>query len=88
MPMTAMLSTPRLELLDCLIDAGLEVARLREQFQHLERRLGRARRHLAGPDACTPLRRAYLGWVEGEYGEALEQLRVARMRAQALCRLD
>jgi hypothetical protein len=88
MPMTAMIATPRLEFLDRLVAADLEVARLREQFQYLERRLGRARRHLAGPDARTPLRRAYLGWVEGEHGEALEQLRVARMRAQALCRLD
>jgi hypothetical protein len=86
--MIATSETPPLELIDRLIDADLEVERLLERLRGLDRRLARARGHVAGPDAHTPLRQAYLCWVEGEYGAALGQLRAARRRAQALCLLD
>ncbi len=86
--MTALLSTPRLELLDSLIDADIEVDRLLGQLQSLDRRLGRAHRAMAGPEARTPLGYAYLRRAEGEYEAALGQLRVACREARALAQID
>jgi hypothetical protein len=86
--MTAMLSTPRLELIDCLIAADLEVDRLLRQLRGLARRLVGARRHLARPGARTALGYAYLRRAEGEYREVQDLLRAARGEAQALVRFD
>jgi hypothetical protein len=86
--MTATFATPRLELLDGLIDAGLEVDRLVGHLRGLGRRLVGARRHLARTVARHPLGYAYLHRIEGEYGEVMGQLAAARLRAQALCRVD
>lgn len=86
--MTALLSTPRLELLDSLIAADIEVDRLLGQLQGLDRRLGRAHRAMAGPDPRTALGSAYLRRAEGEYETALGRLRDARRGAEALCRID
>jgi hypothetical protein len=87
MPMTALLSTPHLELLDCLIATDLEVDRLRAELRGLDRRLAAARRHTAGPEARTPLRSAYLRRVEAEYEEVVGQLHEARRVAQVLVRI-
>jgi hypothetical protein len=84
--MTAIASTPRLELLDCLIATDLEVDRLRGRLRALDRRLAGARRHLAGA-AAAPLGSAYLRRVEGEYEEVVGQLHEARRVAQALVRI-
>jgi hypothetical protein len=86
--MIATSATPPLELIDCLIDADLEVERLLERLRGLARRLVGARRQLDKPGAGTALGYAYLRRIEGEYGEVMRQLRVARRRAQALCLLD
>jgi hypothetical protein len=86
--MTATFATPRIELIDCLIAADLEVDRLLGRLRGLARRLIGARRHLARPDARTTLGRAYLHRVEDEYGEALGELRAARRVAHALVRVS
>lgn len=86
--MTAMISTPHIELIDCLIAADLEVARLLDRLRGLGRRLIGARRHLDRPDARLNLGRAYLYQVEGEYAEVLGELRDARREALALIRVD
>jgi hypothetical protein len=88
MPMTAMLSTPRLELLDCLLAADLEVDRLRAHLRGLGRGLIGARLHLAQPGGRTALGRAYLRQLEGAYEEAMAELRAARREAQSLARAD
>jgi hypothetical protein len=85
--MTAIASTPRLELLDCLIATDLEVDRLRGRLRALDRRLAGARRHLAGADAGASLGSAYLRRVEDEYEEVVGELHEARRVAQALVRI-
>jgi hypothetical protein len=85
--MTAIASTPRLELLDCLIATDLEVDRLRRRLRALDRRLAAARRHLARAGARPPLGSAYLRRVEGDYEEVVGQLHEARRVAQALVRI-
>jgi hypothetical protein len=86
--MTATCSTPRLELLDGLIEADIAVDRLVGRLRGLGRRLVGARRHLARTVARTPLGYAYIHRIEGEYGEVKGQLHAARLQAQALCRVD
>ncbi len=86
--MTAMTATPRLELIDSLIDAGLEVDRHLGQLRNLNRRLVETRRDLAGPGARTPGREAYLRRAEDKYDELLGRLHAARREAQALAQID
>jgi hypothetical protein len=79
--MMATIATPHIESLDGLIAADLEIARLLGRLRGLARRLaGSAARHALGS--------AYVHRIEDKYEEVAGQLRVARMRAQALCRLD
>jgi hypothetical protein len=86
--MTAMLSTPRLELLDCLIAVDLEVDRLRKRLRDLDRRLVVARRRVSRAGDRPGLGRAHLDRVEAEYEEVVGQLHEARHVAQALVRIS
>ena len=86
--MTAMLSTPRLELIDRLIAADSEVVRLLAHLRDLDRRLAAARYYRDRSAVHTPLGHAYLGRLEGEYEAALVELRAARREAQALVRVN
>jgi len=88
--MTATFATPRIELIDGLVEASVEVDCLLRRLRGLGRRLIGARRHLDRSGSCAPLRYAYLRRVECEYGEVLGRLRAARReaQAQALVRVD